>query len=356
MWKKVLKVIFILIGIFTFSFLGYYLATQGLGPTHLSIYLVIIFVAFYAIIGLCAGEIVARGLIIVTENTIQGIRRASGADIFVIALGTIFGIIIAFFISYALRLLPSPFHYLTATLSFIFLGYLGFKIAVTKRAELAKMVIPIARMQLKEKTSAIVNKSYKILDTSAIVDGRLLDLCKTGFIEGLIVIPHFVMDELQSIADSSDDLKHSRGRRGIEILNTLKEQFKEKIEISEKDFPDSFEVDDKLIRLAKSLNASIITTDYNLNRIARIEDIKVLNVNELANALKPVVLPGEELKVKVIKEGKESGQGVAFLDDGTMVVVEHGKNYIGRELTVTVSSVLQSPAGRMIFTKPQDVK
>jgi len=192
-------------------------------------------------------------------------------------------------------------------------------------------------------------RSYKILDTSVIIDGRISDICDTGFIEGELVIPSFVLKELQMIADSSDPLKRQRGRRGLDILQKLKKSSNVTVTISDVDFPNIKEVDLKIIELAKRIGAKIITNDLNLNKIAQLQAIPVLNINELANALKPVVLPGETMKVYILKEGKEKDQGVAYLDDGTMVVVDNSRKKIGQNIEITVTSVLQTTAGKMIF-------
>jgi uncharacterized protein YacL len=194
----------------------------------------------------------------------------------------------------------------------------------------------------------------KILDTSVIIDGRIADICETGFLEGTIIIPQFVLRELQHIADSSDSLKRTRGRRGLDILHRLQKRVDLDIRILENDFPKIREVDAKLVALAKEIGGKIITNDFNLNKVAELQGITVLNFNQLANALKPVVLPGETMKVYIAKEGKESSQGVAYLDDGTMVVVENARREIGKNMDVVVSSVLQTPAGRMIFTSPKE--
>lgn len=191
----------------------------------------------------------------------------------------------------------------------------------------------------------------KLLDTSVIIDGRIADLCETGFIEGTLVVPHFILQELQHISDSSDGLKRARGRRGLDILNVLQKVSNIKVELVEDDFPHVKEVDTKLIELAKQMDAKVLTNDFNLNKVAGIQGVSVLNINDLCNALKPVVLPGETIRVFVLKEGKESGQGVAYLDDGTMVVVDHAKRWIGKNADVIVTSVLQTSAGRMIFTR-----
>jgi uncharacterized protein YacL len=191
----------------------------------------------------------------------------------------------------------------------------------------------------------------KVLDTSVIIDGRVADLCETGFLEGTFLVPHFILDELQHIADSSDSLKRARGRRGLDILNKVQKMPGVDVRVIDEDFPHVKEVDAKLVVMAKKMNAKIITNDLNLNKVAELQGVRVLNINELCNALRPVVLPGETIRVFVLKEGKEAGQGVAYLDDGTMIVVDNARRYIGKNVDVVVTSVLQTTAGRMIFTR-----
>jgi len=201
-------------------------------------------------------------------------------------------------------------------------------------------------------TIALDNK--KILDTSVIIDGRVADLCETGFLEGTFLVPQFILHELQHIADSSDSLKRARGRRGLDILNKIQKMVDIDVRIVDDDFPNVKEVDSKLVVLAKKLGAKVVTNDLNLNKVAELQGVRVLNINELCNALRPVVLPGETIRVFVLKEGKEAGQGVAYLDDGTMIVVDNAKRHIGRNVDVVVTSVLQTTAGRMIFTRLKD--
>ncbi len=190
-----------------------------------------------------------------------------------------------------------------------------------------------------------------ILDTSVIIDGRIVDILKTKFLSGKIIIPRFVLKELQQIADSTDPIKRQRGRRGLEMLHTIQKESGLDIAIQEEDFPETQEVDAKLVKLGKLLEAKILTVDFNLNRVAGIQGIKVLNINELSNAIKPVVFPGEQMQIKLIKEGKEHNQAVGYLEDGTMVVVEDARRNIGQDVKVVVTSVLQTQAGRMIFTR-----
>ncbi len=224
-------------------------------------------------------------------------------------------------------------------------GYIGLRIGFKKGGE-----IHLPGWKLFSK-NAPLSENAKILDTSVIIDGRIADITETGFLEGSLIIPQFVLNELQHIADSSDSIKRTRGKRGLEVLHHIQKQAGVDVRIMDRDYPAIKEVDSKLIELAKEVRGKIITNDSNLNKVAELQGIEVLNINELANALKPVVLPGEEINVKILKEGKEMGQGVAYLDDGTMIVVDNGRRQMGKTIDVTVTSVLQTPAGRMIFAR-----
>lgn len=273
-------------------------------------------------------------------------------------MGLLVGLVIAYLISSGpINLIPIA--WLAITLSIMIYGlmaYLGISVATKKREDLMNFASSFRRSAQKEKEKGAKLEGKlnpKILDTSVIIDGRIADICKTGFVEGPLIIPSFVLEELRHIADSSDSLKRNRGRRGLDILNKIQNELSIKVEISERDFEELSEVDTKLLKLAQVLSGSVITNDYNLNKVAEFQRVPVLNINELANAVKPVVLPGEEMIVQVIKDGKESGQGVAYLDDGTMIVVDGGKKYIGETISVVVTSVLQTAAGRMIFVKPK---
>jgi len=199
-----------------------------------------------------------------------------------------------------------------------------------------------------------VEENLKILDTSVIIDGRIAEICEAGFLEGVFVVPQFILQELQYVADSQDSIKRARGRRGLDVLHKIQKMTNITVKIVEEDFPKIKEVDSKLVALGQLLNAKIITNDFNLNKVAQLQGVSVLNINELANSLKPVVLPGETMRVFVMKEGKEYNQGVAYLDDGTMVVIENGRKLMGKNAEVTVTSVLQTTAGRMIFAKTRE--
>ncbi len=286
-------------------------------------------------------------LVILIERVIRGsqFRTIWGATI-----ATFFGVIIADILIYSINLLdirPETASFFRVFFMLV-LPYTGF-IVGSKKAE---WFDPVTLFTFFKERS--VGRSYKILDTSVIIDGRIADICETGFIEGTMVVPQFVLKELQQVADSSDSQKRARGRRGLDILHKIQKMADVSVQISELDFPDVREVDLKLIELGKHLDAKLVTNDFNLNKVAQLRGVKVLNINELANELKPVVLPGEAMKVFILKEGKEPNQGVAYLDDGTMVVVDNAKRFIGKNLDIAVTSVLQTTAGKMIFGRFAD--
>ncbi|PAE91339.1 PIN/TRAM domain-containing protein [Shouchella clausii] len=297
----------------------------------------------------------------VVEETIV---KAPLADVLSGSMGLTVGLVAGYFLGTPLSGLDLPvISNILPMFITILLGYLGFQIGFKKRDELFQLVVSMRvprdkeRDKKKEETdSNLGGKQMKILDTSVIIDGRIADICQTGFLEGTLVIPEFVLDELQHIADSSDALKRNRGRRGLDILNKIQKELPVNVEIYEGDFEDIHEVDSKLVKLAKITSGIVVTNDFNLNKVCELQGLKVLNINDLANAVKPVVLPGEVLNVNVIKDGKENHQGIAYLDDGTMIVVEGGRDYMNKQIDVTVTSVLQTSAGRMIFAKPKSLE
>ena len=277
----------------------------------------------------------------------QLLRRTPVKIIISGALGTIIGLVIANLFTYSLVSFRDDRGLQTLLFCLIInavCGYLGMAVGGTKGAELDVSGWPVLG-----RTEA-GGQSLKILDTSVIIDGRIADICETGLVEGTLIIPQFILRELTSIADSADSLKRNRGRRGLDVLKKLQKQTSIEVRIIDQDFPKIREVDGKLVALAKQMNAKVMTNDFNLNKVAEIQGVAVLNINQLASSVKPLVLPGEIMKVYIQREGKEQGQGVAYLDDGTMVVVENGKRYQGKEIDVSVTSVLQTTAGRMIFT------
>jgi uncharacterized protein YacL len=280
--------------------------------------------------------------------------KAPITDIIFGSVGLVFGLVVAFLIGFALNSIQVPILNTVAPILLTLLfGYLGFQVGFKKRDELLNLFANKKKKGSDEEAEKVGTSSLKILDTSVIIDGRIADICQTGFLEGTIVIPQFVLEELQHIADSSDVLKRNRGRRGLDILNRIQKELAMNVEIYEGDFEEIQEVDSKLVKLAKITNGVVVTNDFNLNKVCELQNVSVLNINDLANAVKPIVLPGEELSVQVIKDGKEQKQGVAYLDDGTMIVVEDGRDYIGKRIDVIVTSVLQTSAGRMIFAKPK---
>ena len=267
--------------------------------------------------------------------------------------GSIFGILGALMISHLLSLTAlekGSLSFLQVTL-LLLMAYVGLVLGANK-GDLLNLSALGGLFSAESKPK----RNFKVLDTSVIIDGRVADVCETGFIDGTLVVPQFVLRELQLVADSSDQLKRNRGRRGLDILQRVQKMGTVQVQIVEEDFPQMREVDMKLIELAKQFDAKIVTNDFNLNKVAQLQGVPVLNVNELANALKPVVLPGEAMRVFILKEGKEYNQGVAYLDDGTMVVVDNAKKMISKTIDIAVTSVLQTTAGKMIFGKFEDRK
>lgn len=291
----------------------------------------------------------------VAKNIESDLQKVSTSEVITGTAGLVIGLVIAFLVSQLWSGLNDMFHigFILSVFTYLFLGYLCMSIATKKGKEIWSLFGKKGSTGKKSKNQN--NATPKILDTSVIIDGRIADIMKTGFIEGKIVIPEFVLVELRHIADSSDSLKRNRGRRGLDILNRIQEEYG--IEIynpgPEKSLDEIPEVDVKLLKLAQIMNGKVVTNDFNLNKVATIKGVEVLNINELANTLKPVVLPGEEMVLFLVKEGKENNQAVAYLDDGTMIVVEDGKRYIGQTIKAMVTSVLQTSAGRMIFAKPK---
>ncbi|MDN7247478.1 PIN/TRAM domain-containing protein [Planococcus shenhongbingii] len=288
----------------------------------------------------------------------EKLLHAPTPDLLFGTIGLIIGLVVAFLIGFALNTIEIPIVATAAPIILsVVLGYLGFAVGFQKREEIISMLVPqrLAVANKKPEIEAPVEKvSYKLLDTSVIIDGRIADISATGFMEGTFVVPQFVLSELQHIADSSDTLKRTRGRRGLDILKRLQSEREGAIMITEESFDEVSEVDLKLMRAAKKMGGQVVTNDFNLNKVCELHNVPVLNINDLANAVKPVVIPGEDMHVVVIKDGKEQNQGVAYLDDGTMIVIEDGKGFIGQAIDVTVTSVLQTSAGRMIFAKPRE--
>jgi uncharacterized protein YacL len=357
--RKVFRFLLTLAGLFMGMAIAYYIE-QGL--EHFNVELIPIYqdIILYTLFGLVFAIIlyfISPSIIVRSHGLLKWVESKFSevpmADILFGSFGLIVGLIIAFLISEPISQLRLPWvSVVLRILLYILFGYLGINIATKRRDELSGL--SIFRRFGKEKTIKEDSAAIpKILDTSVIIDGRIFDICRTGFIEGPLVIASFVLEELRHIADSSDGLKRNRGRRGLDILNRIQKELDIEVKTYEGDINDVTEVDIKLLKLGQMLNGKVITNDYNLNKVAEFQGVPVLNINELANAVKPVVLPGEEMVVQVIKDGKETGQGVAYLDDGTMIVVDGGKKHVGETIEVMVTSVLQTAAGRMIFAKPK---
>jgi uncharacterized protein YacL len=301
-----------------------------------------------------------------TTRPVRALRavlgRLSAQSLFAALIGLIIGLLIAALLSFPLSLLPSPFGDVLPFLGVLVFGYLGVAVFVMRQNDLFGIFSSLPGKNSSAGGSVPANDAASkwnesrtiLLDTSVIIDGRIADIARTGFLPGSLLIPRFVLNELQYIADSPDSLRRQRGRRGMEVLSQLQKEPTIPVRMSDIDVEGVREVDDKLVILARQLRCPILTNDYNLNRIAELQGVTILNVNELANAVKSVLLPGETLGVRVIQDGKEQGQGVGYMDDGTMVVIENGREYMNQEIGVTVTKVLQTAAGRMIFGRPEE--
>ena len=358
--RKVLRIIIALVGIgfgcgivawalLSFKYPGYEYALR---------YTTIpaVMAALYVIVGILFGII----FFILSPKIIDGIHgffqrvehrltEMPALDILFGVIGIMIGMVFAFLLSLIVRTIDVPvLPEIITLLLFIICGYYGGHIGITRRAELMD---GYARRGHLTKGIAAGNARPKVLDTSVIIDGRIYDICKTGFLEGKIIVPAFVLKELRHIADSSDAMKRARGRRGLDILHSMQRELDQRVAVEEKDYEDVDEVDLKLLRLATDIGGILVTNDYNLNKVAAVQNMPVLNINDLANAVRSVLLPGEELPILIAKEGKESGQGVGYLPDGTMVIVENAKKHIGETLDIVVTSALQTSAGRLVFAK-----
>jgi len=326
-----MTVIFVrLFFVFLSSIVGYYVGSL-LGNFSVTQGLIGVAIAFFGSLLVILLEIRLKKL---------SVRNLSAA-----VFGLIFGFFMAWILTLVIKLIPMDeriYSSLNIILILIFC-YLGMVIAMRGKDEF-NLIIPYVRFTRQAESDEII-----VLDTSVIIDGRIADIAQTHFVQGRFLVPRFVLRELQQIADSRDALKRNRGRRGLDVLNRLQKNSRLSVKINEEDFPEIKDVDSKIIKLAKILDGKVFTNDFNLNKIAELQEVKVLNINDLANALKPVVLPGEEMVVRVTREGKEYNQGVAYLDDGTMIVIDNARRLIGQTAKVVVTSILQTSAGRMIF-------
>ncbi len=304
--------------------------------------------------GLPLGALVAPYLTLKPlHKTIDYINSIPGSTLIAGVLGLLVGLIVASLIAIPLYTLSGWFGWGLPFIVTFTLGMTGLWLGVQRGRDM-RAIFPALESKRPQESSRDGRNGSILVDTSAIIDGRIADLTSTGFVEGTLVVPRFVLDELRHIADSSDPLRRNRGRRGLEVLGKLRGEEKVSLEVLDVGVDPGDEVDSQLVKLARSMKSSILTTDYNLNRVAELQGVQVLNVNELANALKSVVLPGEEMRVNIVQEGKEAGQGVAYLDDGTMVVVEGGRRYINAYHDVVVTRVLQTAAGRIIFAQSRN--
>ncbi|KYH35166.1 putative PIN and TRAM-domain containing protein precursor [Clostridium tepidiprofundi DSM 19306] len=364
--KKILRILFTLIGATIGYIIGEIIAKSDLsknfpmlinGSVGQYIFIAILVIIF-GLIFFFLSPLINAAITKVMDYVEKDVQRVPTYDVIVGTAGGIIGLIISTLFFSVLKntgVGGTLFAIISVILTLIITA-LGVDIAIKKKDDIISIFSSIKKTSSSTKEKKNKSKyTSKILDTSVIIDGRIFDICQTGFIEGTLVIPNFVLEELRHIADSSDDLKRNRGRRGLDILNKIQNELKIPVEIVEKDFPEINEVDSKLLKLAQVMKGKVITNDFNLNKVAKFQGVAVLNINELANAVKPVVLPGEEMEIQIIKDGKEAGQGIAYLDDGTMIVVEGGKRHIGEIMNVVVTSVLQTAAGRMIFAKRKDL-
>ncbi|MDO5026811.1 MAG: hypothetical protein Q4E50_03145 [Tissierellia bacterium] len=383
MIKKIAKLVIAIIGLL----LGYSLMLLLLQTSVLKIGSVVWEVIAYIIAMLICGvglyllsDKIIRGILSMLDRAEKTLADIPAGDIAFGATGLLFGLIMSFFISYPLRSLEIPFFgnvfgLILTIIIYIVLGSVGARLSLRYKEDVIKLFAPkydlagndrkktmVAKREINRKRhnpdQALAAKldqaaRAKTLDTSVLIDGRVASIVDSGFLEGPLVIPEFVLEELQFIADSADDLKRERGRRGLDIVKKLQDSKKVEVLISDMDYDDTAEVDIKLLKLTKDLDGKVMTNDYNLNKVASVQGIPVLNINDLANAVKTVVIPGEHMHVTIIKEGKEKKQGLAYLDDGTMIVVEDARDLIGKEIDVVVTTVLQTAAGKMIFAKPE---
>ena len=362
MLKKIVKLISSIMGIAIGCIVGKVLITLGIRqgikvfvePLYTGLILLIVILIF-AIIFYFLSSFIYKGIIAIIDGFERNIQKLTVTEFLFGTLGLLVGLVFATLIGVPI----SRIHFVIGPILFILIDLIGalvgIKIFIKRKDDILNLLTSIKKNGIRDKKNKHNEKICpKILDTSVIIDGRIFDICQTGFVEGPLVIPGFVLNELRHISDSADGLKRNRGRRGLDILNKIQKELSIETQIYEEDFPEIAEVDAKLLKLAQVLNGKVVTNDFNLNKVAEFQGVPVLNINELANAIKPVLLPGEEMKVIVIKDGKESTQGVAYLDDGTMIVVEGGRKFIGEEIFVVVTSVLQTAAGRMIFAKPRD--
>lgn len=345
---EIIRFLFILAGAIAGAYASNLIKEIGVSSSRL--FILVISIILGSAIGYVLGGIIGRRLVKAFVWIEDNIQKIPLAELIASVAGVITGLILALLVSLPAFFIPDDFRVVKLFyifFVFVIFGGLGLRLGSRRWKDLDRLFNA-------KKYSREGVPSKKILDTNVIIDGRIAEIGKTGFLEGELILPRYVLNELQYIADSDDSLKRSRGRRGLDILREIQLEPNVQFEISERDYPDIVEVDAKLVRQAKETDAAILTNDFNLNKVASVEGVRVLNINELANAIKPVAIPGEKMSVKILREGKEEGQGIGYLDDGTMVVVENGIEQIGNDVDLMVTSVLQTPAGRMIFAKVKE--
>lgn len=362
--KFILLLVFVLIGYLAASNASSLLLevanTKGIGEglfssTVINVLIVVVGIALFGFLGKLLSPFLTMHILRLVESISNRLTNLPTGDIFIMSFGVIVSLIVAALLGTALSRLPVVGPYITLILCVV-AAIVGGNVALSKSKDIVSFFsrLRVVRPSAEAPKKVSVRQdscNYKILDTSVLIDGRIVDVIKTGFLEGVVVIPRFVLEELQKIADSADTLKRNRGRRGLDIVKAIQGNGKVAVEISDVDYDDTTEVDAKLLHWAKEYGGIVATNDFNLSKVAEIQGVKILNINDLANAVKQAVLPGEEMQIFLAKEGKEPGQAIGYLDDGTMIVVESGKRSVNFTVPVLVTSVLQTSAGRMIFAK-----
>lgn len=343
MVNNIIRLLFIVAcAIMGYAWAAYILAERDAAEDGTTLYWT--WVTVGTVSGIGVGGLVLYALRFITQDLFERIMPVLVSVVIAMVLGYVAS---QYLIAFVFNIQDTAIHnLLVATLVLVF-GYIGITLGLTRASNWDSLIRAVKKRHFE-------NGNPKIVDTSVIIDGRLADICETGFIEGTLIIPRFILHELQNIADSADDLRRARGRRGLDLLKSIQESAEKHnvdVQVVEDDPQEVSEVDSKLVHLARQYGAKILTNDLNLNKVARIEGVTVLNINDLSNAVKPAVLPDEEMHVKIVKVGKEASQGVGYLDDGTMVVVDGGKDHVGHAVSAVVTSVLQTTAGRIIFTR-----
>lgn len=348
-----LSPVFRLLGALVYGFIGYELGLALTGTPQLTNWTApTIWITMFG--GALLGYFLAPWIMIAPAQAARdSLRSVPMVDLLAGTVGLSAGLIIAALLAYPISRLPAPFGPILPFVAVIVFGYLGATVLVLRKDDFVTLLRGSQSKTEAPKYASAATTHTLLMDTSVIIDGRIADVAETGFVLGELLVPRFVLNELQYIADSADALRRNRGRRGLEILDRLQQNTEVTLNFIDLDPQDAQQVDDKLISLAREIGAAVITNDYNLNRVARLQGVKILNINELANAVKSVFLPGEELPIRIIQAGKEIGQGVGYLEDGTMVVVENGRQFLNQEVLVQVTKVLQTNAGRLVFAVPE---